>query len=464
MPLLQRYSGEPLGASPHIVVLGSCKVGNFVVSTPVLQGLRARFPDAVIGFLGSDVTADFEAALPCIDWRHSWDDPSPQAGLLLQQRLAEQRQQHGEVALAVNLDGFNPVTCALVPWLQPAYVVGGSLTANLRRSLPWGALPQQRFLNDPDWDSPAFLERYPGIFASNYIAELFAQLSFVADHVDVAAITLPSAAPPFAVPDVLIHCTTARGAKVWPFTGWRQVIDHLSGRGLSVGLVGSPPAAQREAYNAGAGEDELLASTALIDLRGRTSLIELAGACAQARAVVSVDAGPLHIAAAVGTPTLAVVGNDADGVGASPVRLWMPRCSNVSRTVSAAHCDRCASNCFATTTVWWRGIPAWRGWTAPRCCAGWTTPCRHEQAPAQCCCRGLQHAPRGVAHPAHSHRRLSRRPPGLLRGDRGGERLQPAAGGRGRPGGGSRLPVPLEPAREPFPGSGDQRGGARQPR
>ena len=56
---MERYNGEHLGRNPHVVVLGSCKVGNFVVSTPVLRGLRARFPDAVIGFIGSEVTADF---------------------------------------------------------------------------------------------------------------------------------------------------------------------------------------------------------------------------------------------------------------------------------------------------------------------------------------------------------------------------------------------------------------------
>ncbi len=361
MPVLQRYRGEPLGDRPHIVVLGSCKVGNFVVSTPVLQGLRARFPDAVIGFLGSEVTADFETALESIDWRHSWDASAADAGLYLQQQLAQHRQHHGPIALAVNLDGFNPVTCTLVPWLQPRYVAGGSLSANLRRSLPWGDQPQQRFLADPDWDSPAFLARYEGVFASNYIAELFAQLAYVADHVDVTAIELPREAPPFAVPDVLVHCTTARGAKVWPFSAWRQVIDHLSAHGFSVGLVGSPPAAQKEAYNAGDGEDALLEQTALIDLRGRTSLIQLAGACAQARAVVSVDAGPLHIAAAVGVPTLAVVGNDADGVGASPVRLWLPRCANVTRTVSERHCDACAENRFRNDDCLVDGHPCMAG-------------------------------------------------------------------------------------------------------
>ena len=74
--------------------------------------------------------------------------------------------------------------------------------------------------------------------------------------------------------------------------------------------------------------------------------MQLAGACRQAKAVISVDAGPLHIAAAVGTPTYAIVGNDGDGTGASPVRLWMPRCSNVTRSVSPASCSACADNRF----------------------------------------------------------------------------------------------------------------------
>ena len=250
------------------------------------------------------------------------------------QLLEQQLLLHGDVQLALNLDGFNPVTCSLVPWLQPRYVAGGSLTHNRRRDLAWGDHPRQRFLADPDWDHPSFLTRYKDCFSTNYIAELFCQLAWVQDHVDCRCITLPSADPCFDVPDILIHCTTARAAKVWPFRHWRYVLDYAQSRGWSVGLVGSPPAAQRESYNAGDDEDSLINSTDLIDLRGKTTLIQLAGACKKARAVVSVDAGPLHIAAAVGTPTLGIVGNDEEGVGASPVRLWMPRCDNFDHIVS----------------------------------------------------------------------------------------------------------------------------------
>ena len=343
---LKRYAGEDLGPAPHIVVLGSCKVGNFVVSTPVLRGLRTRFPDAVIGFIGSEVTVDFERVLPEVDWRCSWDDPTASAGLRLLQLLEKKRSRHGDVQLALNLDGFNPVTCSLVPWLQPCYVAGGSLTHNRRRDLDWGHHPRQRFLADTDWDHPTFLARYRDYFSSNYIAELFCQLAWVHEYVDPKCITLPSVDPNFDVPDILIHCTTARAAKVWPFNHWRTVLEEARCRGWRVGLVGSPPAAQRESYNAGEDEDSLIDSTDLIDLRGKTSLIQLAGACKKARAVVSVDAGPLHIAAAVGTPTLGIVGNDLEGVGASPVRLWMPRCDNFNRTMSSITCTECADNRF----------------------------------------------------------------------------------------------------------------------
>ena len=357
MSRVQRYAGESLGDRPHIVVLGSCKVGNFVVSTPVLRGLKQRFPDAGIGFLGSEVTADFERALPEIDWRASWDDCAPDAALRLHQLLFDHRQHHGDVDLAVNLDGFNPVTCSLVPSLSPRFVAGGSLRANFRAPLPWGEEPRQCFLADSDWDSSIFLDRYKSFLSTNYIAELFCQLAYVSEYVDFRQIVLPSENPPFEVPDLLIHCTTARAAKVWPFEYWETVVRTVCTWGWSVGLVGSPPAAQKEAYNSGGGEEWLLNSTPLQDLRGRTSLIQLAGACRQARAVVSVDAGPLHIAAAVGTPTFGIVGNDANGVGASPIRLWLPRVNTFARSESSHTCDKCSIERFRNDDCLVEGHP-----------------------------------------------------------------------------------------------------------
>ena len=222
-------------------------------------------------------------------------------------------------------------------------------------------MPNQSFLADSDWDSPSFLERYSPLFSSNYIAELFCHLAFVNDFSDPFDIRLPTKDPSFQVPDLLIHCTTARSAKVWPFERWAEVIDFASSQGMSVGLVGSAPSTQRESYNSGDGEDWLISSTSLIDLRGRTSLSELAGACRLATGVISVDAGPLHIAAAVGTRVLAIVGNDSNSDGASPIRLWLPKVPNLSRTVSSETCQVCINERFRNDHCLVSGHPCMYG-------------------------------------------------------------------------------------------------------
>jgi ADP-heptose:LPS heptosyltransferase len=315
--------------------------------------LRRRHPQAKLDFWGSEATRDFEEALVAeglLSWRTSWDLADPGHFQTLATAAAARVAAAGPLDLLINCDGFNALTQVLASWLRPSWVAGGALSANGRRELPWGEHPYQRFLADPDWDAPAFVERYGGLFTSNYIAELLCRLAFIEPTAqELQQIELPWVEPPFAVPQVLIHCTTTRAAKIWPFEHWAQVLQWCAGRGIQVGLVGAPPARQAAEYHAGAGEEQLLAEFGeaaggpLIDLRGRTSLIELAGACRAARAVVSVDAGPLHIAAAVGTPVLAVVGNDSQGVGASPMRLWLPRAPQLQRTVSSASCDGCES-------------------------------------------------------------------------------------------------------------------------
>ena len=356
---VQRFDGRDLGRAPHIAVLGSCKLGNFVVSLPLLRLLRRRYPEAQIDFWGSEATADFERAL-CgegqpLDWRISWDQPHDEGDKQLSRlraiaNAADQRQTDaGPLDLAINCDGFNPLTQTLTSWLQPTWVAGGSLRADGRSALAWGDLPQQRFLADPDWDSPAFLSRYAEQFSSNYIAELLCRVAFLEPNADdLGNLDLPWETPPFEVPSLLIHATTTRAAKIWPFQAWDTVLHWCARHSISVGLVGAPPARQRLDYHAGDGEEQLLDNHpgTLIDLRGRTNLIQLAGACRQARAVVSVDAGPLHVAAGVGTSTLAVVGNEAEAVGASPIRLWLPRSPSLTRTISRSSCSLCSENRF----------------------------------------------------------------------------------------------------------------------
>ena len=356
---VQRYDGRDLGTHPHIAVLGSCKVGNFVVTLPLLRLLRRKYPNAQIDFWGTEATRDFEIALcgegQLLNWRISWDQPGEsvnQQGRLQAIAAAATKRQRdsGELDLVINCDGFNPLTQTLCSWLDPQWVAGSSLRADGRTPLACGdAAAEQRFLKDQDWDSENFLKRYSNTFTSNYIAELLCRMAYLEPtQKDLEYINLPWIDPPFITPPILIHTTTTRSAKIWPIDQWKHVLDWCFSQGHQVGLVGAPPKKQQDEYHAGDGEEQLLAEfpNTVIDLRGKTNLIQLAGACKKARAVVSVDAGPMHVAAAVGTPTLAVVGNDEEAVGASPIRLWQPRSPVLERTVSNTTCRLCSDNRF----------------------------------------------------------------------------------------------------------------------
>lgn len=114
---VKRYDGRDLGSEPHIAVLGSCKVGNFVVTLPLLRLLRQRYPNAQINFWGTEATRDFEIAL-CkegqpLNWRISWDHPEVSTDVqgrmqAITSGASQRLRDAGEVDLVINCDGFIP--------------------------------------------------------------------------------------------------------------------------------------------------------------------------------------------------------------------------------------------------------------------------------------------------------------------------------------------------------------------
>lgn len=357
--MLKRYEGQPLGLKPRISVLGGSKVGNFMVTLPLLRSLKKVYPESLVDYWGSEVTRELELAFckgddRLIDWRTSWDQDTPDAS----EDILVSIKDRGRPDLAINCDGYNPFTKALTSLLRPKWVVGGSLTRNFRETLAPGSHQLNLMLSESDWDSQEFLQRHKTVLRTNYIGEIVCRMAFLEPGEESLALNnVPYKIPDFPVPDLLIHCTSTRSAKSWFVDGWISVIDWCYENEVSVGLIGAAPALQESMYNAGNVERSLIESyngkqlphgkgPLVTDLRGKTSLLELVGCCKKALGVVSVDSGPLHIAIASGAPTLAVVGNDRNGVGASPIRLWLPRSENLSRTVSSATCDGCAEAHF----------------------------------------------------------------------------------------------------------------------
>ena len=109
-------------------------------------------------------------------------------------------------------------------------------------------------------------------------------------------------------PYAVVHPGSRWMFKVWTAAGNARVMDHLAGLGLRIVLTAAPDA--RESALA----DAILqqAGTRCIDLRGQLTLEELGAAIAGATVFFGVDSVPMHMAAALGTPGVALFGPSSE--------------------------------------------------------------------------------------------------------------------------------------------------------
>ena len=113
---------------------------------------------------------------------------------------------------------------------------------------------------------------------------------------------------------VQVHPSSRWRFKCWPPEKMAALIDRLQARGSRVVLTGAPDPAETQMID---DIQKRLAQPVAANFAGALSLKELAALTARARLFVGVDSAPMHIAAAVGTPAVAIF-------GPSGADLWGP--------------------------------------------------------------------------------------------------------------------------------------------
>jgi ADP-heptose:LPS heptosyltransferase len=106
-------------------------------------------------------------------------------------------------------------------------------------------------------------------------------------------------------PFVALHPFATHPDKAWPMGYWLSLIPLIERQGLDWVIVGKNP-------------DHLQALDDPRNLTGRTALRETCAILSQARALLTADSGPMHLATAVGTPVVALFGPTALAWGFYP--------------------------------------------------------------------------------------------------------------------------------------------------
>jgi heptosyltransferase-3 len=274
------------------------RLGNLVLITPLLQALREAAPDAHIGLVVGSRFADVLAGAPWVDElllmhkhrliQRPWTYPA---------HLASIRSRPWDIAIDLSnpdthsfYSAFLPLV-ARAPWrvgfdhplsrpalnavVAPPELECHYSLAPLLLLSALGADPRPR----PMRLSPALLER-------------------VGAH-PAGASRMPGGATSRTPGGAIVVHPGGRGAKQWPSEAFTKLARSLAARGVQPLLVIGSRGEQAQMSRL---EHELPG----VEVRAIADLEGLVAALAGARLYIGCDAGPLHVAAALGVPALAL--------------------------------------------------------------------------------------------------------------------------------------------------------------
>ena len=280
----------PLPAKPRILLISLRRIGDVLLTTPLIRSLRRAFPDATIDVLVFAGTAGIVRGNPDID--HVIAMPArPTAG----QTLSLVSRMFKQYDLAVSTQpGDRPTMFA---------VLAGRRHAGLT---DLGAPPLGRFIKGH------ILHHSTPLTPNIHRVEQMLRLADALGIARVPELVCPAAGSADAIPSgdiyAVIHAAPMFRYKQWTREGWRALAAGLTERGLAVVAISGPDAAEREYL------ESVWQGVATVYPAAWPATVAL---LRRARVYVGPDTSVTHLAAAAGCPTVGLF-------GPMDPRIWGP--------------------------------------------------------------------------------------------------------------------------------------------
>jgi heptosyltransferase-2 len=301
------------------LVIAPAWVGDLVMSQPLIERLAQSDPGGKVDLLAPTWTAGLCARLPgagkCI--------PSPfvHGALLLgaRRRLGRSLTAHGYQRAYVLPNSFKS---ALIPWFA-----GIPQRIGYRGEFRYGLLSEARLLNKQAL--PRMVDRYFALGLPRGAPVAAPDPRLVPDRSNGHITRLRLGLTGLEAPLILCPGAEFGPAKRWPARHFAQIARAMLPLGRPVWILGG---AKDQAV-----AEEIRAHDAFhaINLCGRTSLAEAVDLMSLSAGVVTNDSGLMHVAAALGVPTVALFGS-------SSARFTPP----LSARATALSLDLACSPCF----------------------------------------------------------------------------------------------------------------------
>lgn len=274
---------------PRILVVALRRLGDVLLTTPLIRSLRQAWPDAHIDALVFADTAGILAGNPDLD---NVVTMPPRPTALQSLALGARLWRKYDLAISTQ-SGDRPTGFAIAAGRQRVAPVEDRLSGRIKRAL---------------------LDRCIGTVHSLHRVEQMLRLADALGIERVPEMVAPKPQPFEGMPAgryAVIHAAPFFRYKQWTAQGWRALADALSARGLTVVATGGP-AADEQRYL-----DDVWQGASVTRLDGKLNWPQLTGLLSKARVYVGPDTSVTHLAAATGCPTVAIY-------GPTDPRLWGP--------------------------------------------------------------------------------------------------------------------------------------------
>jgi lipopolysaccharide heptosyltransferase I len=290
-----------LDGARRILLVKPSALGDVVHTLPVAASLKRRYPDSALDWLVEEEAVEIVRGHPAVAevvvsgrrrWLRELHRPATALSAAREMRAFAQglRERHYDAVL--DLQGLLKSAAYVLSTGAPIRVG----FAEGREGAPW--VLTHRVMGPPQ---PIHaVERYLALAAAVGAAEPLREFRIAVGPEDVAAAEALLQAVPR--PRVVLHPMARWRTKLWEATRWRELAEALCREGAGVLVIGGRgDAAAADAICRGLGPRAV--STA-----GRLGLKPLAALLARAELMICVDSGPMHMAAAMGTPVVALFG------------------------------------------------------------------------------------------------------------------------------------------------------------
>jgi lipopolysaccharide heptosyltransferase II len=327
----------------RILVVRTDRMGDMILSTPVLKALRLAYPNAYLAVLVRPYTREVVQGNPYIDEVIVYDKEKYDRNLL-------------RFLSFIGLIRKRRFDCALV--LHPTnrdHLI--TFLSGIRRRIGYdrkmGFLLSDRIVHDKqqgtrhESDYALDMVRFLGIDPQE--KEFFVPVDQEAEK--WAEGMLADAGIKASDRIVVINPGASCPSKIWPSQRYAAVADELAARGFHTIVLAGPDSLDQNTAAAVMAHMK----TKAIDCIGKAPIPQTASLFRRSSLVISADTGPMHIAAAVGVPLIAIFGRNQPGI--SPKR-WGPINANSIVLHKDAGCIECLAHgcvksfaCLAAITV-----------------------------------------------------------------------------------------------------------------